>query len=195
MCDESTRRIDAIPDKSRRSTMEFLTYQDVTSRDNIQVFDYVLNTSGIKSLEFGAFFLFVIAASIYPATMFEPWAWLVVSIVLGIAGIAILAFAQYWRIFAKRAVLAYDDVHLFVGSDKRRIRAIPWSSLDIESAGLKDPKSGADLKMTLGNTSVRVRLFTPFVCIPHFDNVLAVILTHIQENAKAAQKGEKRRKA
>ena len=85
-----------------------------------------------------------------------------------------------------------DDVHLFVGSDKRRIRAIPWSSLDIESAGLKDPKSGADLKMTLGNTSVRVRLFTPFVCIPHFDNVLAVILTHIQENAKAAQKGEKR---
>ena len=126
---------------------------------------------------------------------FDPWGWIIVSVVFAMAGIAILIIAQYWRLFAKRAILAYDNANLYVGNDRNHIRSIPWASLDVESAGLKDPKSGADLKMTIDGESVRVRLFTAFVCIPHFDEVLAVILTHIQENAKAQRPSSKRSKS
>ncbi len=175
--------------------METLTFRDIAKRENVKTCDYVLNTNGIRSLEFGAFFLFVIAAGIYPATQFDPWGWIIVSVVFAMAGIAILIIAQYWRLFAKRAILAYDNANLYVGNDRNHIRSIPWASLDVESAGLKDPKSGADLKMTIDGESVRVRLFTAFVCIPHFDEVLAVILTHIQENAKDQQPSSKRSKS
>lgn len=174
--------------------MESFSHQDVVARDNIRIFEYALNSAGIKTLEFGAFFLFAVAALVYPLTHFDPWGWMIVPAVLGIAGIGLVIAAQYWRIFAKNAFIAFDDDYFFVSNDKNRAAAIPWTEIGIESAGLKDPKAGANFKMHIGNQTVRVRLFTPFVCIPRFDSVLAVILTHIKENEDNRKAAEKRSK-
>lgn len=174
--------------------MKTITHQDVISRDNIHIYEYAININGIRSLEFCAIFLFAIAALIYPFTDFDPWYWAIVPIVLGIAGIFVLIITQYWRIFAKKAFLAYDDEFLFVSNDRNKAYAIPWNVLDVKNSGLADPKSGANLKMSIDGETVRVRLFTPFVCIPKFDVCLATILTHIQENEKkknAALNGKK----
>ena len=89
--------------------LKTITQKEVFARDDVHIFNYALNTAGIKALEFGALFIIAIGVAIYPATHFDPPAWMIVPIVLSIAGILALAVGQYWRGFVKKALIAYDD--------------------------------------------------------------------------------------
>ena len=161
-----------------------ITQKDVVGRDDIHIFSYVLNSSGVKALEFGALFLLLIAVLVYPATHFESIAWMIVTVVLSLVAMIALSVAQYWRTFAKKALLAYDDEFLFVGNDPNRIVCIPWNILNIQNSGLAEPGKGANIVMNLEGEKVTVRLYTNVVCIPQFETILQTILTHIKENAQ-----------
>ncbi len=162
-----------------------MTEKEVYSRNDIHIFHYSINAAGMKVIEFGAIFLLVIAVLIYPFTHFDPPAWKIVPLVLAPIAIVLFAVAQHWRRFAKRAFIAYDDEFLFVGNNPNAVDAIPWSKLNIKNSGLADPNAGANILMQFEDSKVRLRLFTPLVCIPDFQTVLYTILTHINENEKA----------
>ena len=159
-----------------------MTQKEVMARDDIHSYSYVLNTTGVKTLEFGALFLICMAVAVYPATHFDPVYWMIAPVILSMAGIVALAVAQFWRGFAKKAILAYDDEFLFVGEDTNKVACIPWKMLDIHNSGLADPKQGASMVMKLDGERIPVRLYTNFVCIPQFENILYTILSHIKEN-------------
>ena len=105
------------------------------------------------------------------------------TIVLSITAMIALSVAQYWRSFAKKALLAYDDEFLFVGNDPNRIVCIPWEKLTLQNSGLAEPGKGANIRMNIDGENVPVRLYTPVVCIPQFETVLHTILTHIKTNS------------
>ena len=172
-------------DKPER--FERLPKEEVFARDDIHIFTYVPNMAGIRAIEFGALFVFVIAVLVYPMTHFEPRAWMIMPMILVPIGIALLVFAQYWRRFVRDAFLTYDDKNFYVGSDPRRTVVVPWHIMTLKSTGLSDPKAGANLRMTCGQESVRVRLFTNVVCIPQFDALLYTILVHVKENESSAK--------
>lgn len=173
--------------------MKTLTRKEVYTRDNIHIYEYVLSP-GVRMLEFGAFFLFVIAVSVYPFTHFDPKIWMIAPIILSIGGIAALSVAQYWRSFAKKAYIAYDDAFLIVGYRPEKALCIPWEKLNVQSAGLSDEKAGMDLRMQIDEEIVHLRLFTNFVCIPDFQNVLCTILTHVRENEQKAKSPSPKKK-
>ncbi len=161
-----------------------MTQKEVFARDDIHVFEYAVNDLGIRIMEFGSLFLLVLAAMIYPLTHFEPQFWMIAPIVLLVAAVGLYIAARYWRSYAKKAVLAYDDEFLFVGNDPKAVACIPWEIVDVHNTGLAKPKSGADLKMCFDGEKVRLRLFTTVVCIPQFETVLYTILNHVNENQK-----------
>lgn len=165
-----------------------MSQKEIMARDDIHIFSYILNITGVRTLEFGALFLFCMAVLVYPTTHFDPPVWMAVPVVLSVLGIAALSYAQYWRIFAKKAILAYDDEFLFVGSNPNCVACVPWEKLDIENSGLADPRSGANTLIQLDGEKVSLKLYTNFVCIPQFENVLFTILTHIKENTAPEKK-------
>lgn len=162
--------------------MKRLSQKEIFARDNVHIYSYSLNQKGIRLMEMGSLFLFVIAASIYPFTHFEPRAWMIAPVILTIAGFILLVVAQKWRRFAQQAFLAYDDTFLFIGNNPNAAICIPWEKLTVKSSGLANENSGANLKMIIDDEPVNVRLFTNAVCIPEFEAVLYTILTHVKTN-------------
>ena len=170
--------------------MQKMTEKEVYSRNDIHIFHYQLNLSGIKVMEFGAIFLLVIAVVIYPFTHFDPPAWKIAPLILTPIAIFLFAVTQHWRRFAKKAFVAYDEECLFVGNDPKAVDCIPWSKIDVKNSGLADPNAGANILMKIEGSDIRLRLFTNFVCIPEFQTVLYTILTHINDNEKAKKKAQ-----
>lgn len=164
--------------------MKILTQPEVVQRDDIHIFTYCVNTTALKMLDFGALFMMLMAAAVYPFTHFDPMAWMIAPIVLTIAAIISLVTAQYWRNYAKKAFLAYDDEYFFVGYHTDKVNCIPWNKLNIQNSGLAAPGKGANFVITIDDTKVPVVLFSTLVGIPQFETVLRTILTHIQANAE-----------
>lgn len=162
--------------------MKILTHQEVIQRDDIHIFTYSLNSMGLKILDFGALFLLLIAAAVYPFTNFDPVYWMIAPVIFGIGGIAALVTAHYWRSYARKAFLAYDDEYLFVGYNANKVSCVPWTALDIHNSGLAAPGKGANFVIQLEGEKIPVRLFHPLVCIPQFETVLRTILKHIKIN-------------
>ncbi len=167
-----------------------MTEKEVVIRNDIHIFHYSINASGMKVIEFGAIFLLVIAVIVYPFTHFDPPAWKIVPLILSPIAIVLFGMAQHWRRFAKKAFLAYDDEFLFVGNNPGAVDCIPWAKLNVKNSGLADPNAGANILMNIEGNKIRLRLFTPLVCIPDFQTVLYTILTHINENEKANKSKE-----
>ena len=166
--------------------LERKTQKEVFERDDIHIFQYTLNPTGVRMMEFGSLFLFTIAVLIYPMTHFEPRFWMIPPIILAALGIYLLIVAQYWRAFAKSGFIAYDKDYLFISDDKNKARMIPWNILDLQNTGLAAPGKGADLKFNIDGEKFPVRLFSPVVCIPQFKEVLSAILPHIKDNTKSS---------
>lgn len=162
-----------------------MSLKEILARDNVHTFQYSMNMAGVKSLEFCALFLLVVGVSVYPFTHFDPPAWMIMPIVVGIGAIAVFLVAQFWRSFAKSAFVAYDDEFLFVGDRHENAVCIPWNVVDVHNTGLAEPGKGADLKMNFDGEKVRLILFSPIVCIPQFETVLHTILEHIKDNQPA----------
>lgn len=167
--------------------MKIIDKKSVLLRDQLTVYDYSLNIKAIKMFELGAFFLLAIAALVYPITGFDPPLWAVAPIVLGILATAVFSFTQYWRAFAKKAFVAYDKDELFITTGGNRAMCIAWKDLDIDNSGLSNPESGGILLMKLGTKTIKLRLFSAFVCIPRFEEVLKVMLQNIKKNHEAKE--------
>lgn len=168
--------------------MKILTQEEVVQRDNIHIFTYTLNVTALKMLDFGALFLLMMAACVYPFTHFDPVGWMIAPVILGVGAVISLIVAQYWRKYAQKAFLAYDDEYFFVGSGADKVSCVPWDKLDIHNSGLAAPGKGANFVINIDGDKVPVRLFSTVVCIPQFETVLRTILKHIQANEKEADK-------
>ncbi|MBQ1924632.1 MAG: hypothetical protein II180_00770 [Proteobacteria bacterium] len=165
-----------------------MTEKEILSRDNMHMFQYSLNVAGIKTMDFGVVFLLCLAVLIYPFTHFDPPAWMAAPIVLALIAITVLIYSQKWRRFAKKAFVAYDNEYLFVCNGESQAHAISWDALDLDNTGLKDPKAGANLMLSLEGKKIPLRLYTGIVCIREFETVLYTMLEHIQKNEKDKKK-------
>ena len=161
-----------------------MTEKEILARDNMHMFQYSLNIAGIKTMDFGVVFLLCIAVVIYPFTHFDPPIWMAAPVVLAAGAFIVLFFSQKWRRFAKKAFVAYDEEYLFVCNGESDAAAISWDALTLDNTGLKDPKAGSNLLLTIENNKIPLRLYTSIVCIHEFETILYTVLEHIQKNEK-----------
>ena len=162
--------------------MQFVSSKDIRSNKEIAAFHYILNLRAVKMFEFGAIFLVLVAALIYPTTHFEPRLWMIAPVALAIAAVAAFFTAQKWRRFSVTEFLGWDEKFFYVSQGAKTAK-IPWNMLTLENTGLKDPNSGSVLNIQIDDDSpVQLRLVTGFVMIDQFQLVLKTILTHIKEN-------------
>ncbi|MFA5625623.1 MAG: hypothetical protein WC966_11310 [Bradymonadales bacterium] len=162
--------------------MEEISLAELTKQDNIEKFDYTPNLNGMRFLEFLALFFCMIAALVYPVTYFDPRPWMIAPIVLGGAAIALFSVVQYWRRYAKKSYVAYDDDYLYVVNMGRATR-IAWERLNLENSGIAKTKERAGVfTLQIDDKKLILRLFSSFVWLAKFQDVLGTMLTHIQKN-------------
>ncbi|MBQ1265209.1 MAG: hypothetical protein IIY06_00370 [Proteobacteria bacterium] len=167
--------------------IQYKSRKEVYETDDVVVFSYSLNERAIRTFEFGAFFLLIIASFIYPVTHFEPRQWMAGALALAIAATAAFCTARYWRMFVTTEFIGWDKDNFYVTQGRKGVAVIPWKVLDLNNTGLKDPTSGSVLNIHVSSQDpiVKLRLVSGFIIVDKFQNVLATILTHIKQNLEA----------
>lgn len=164
--------------------MEDIDLLQIKTRSDLERFNYTPNYNGMRFLEFLALFLCLIAALVYPVTYFEPKAWMIAPIILGLVAIGLFSLVQYWRRYARVSFIAYDKEYLYL-VNMGRAKRVRWALLTLQNSGIASNNERAGVFcIQIDGQKVILRLFSSFVWLAQFQEVLGTVLTHIQANSK-----------